>query len=239
MTATVERSVQISVFSTIGGIGAAASLLWMAAHGGIEFGVSLKTAKAIAGIVTAGGLPAAVLSWLFEKYGWRYAVFQGWLVKVPDLSGIWEGPSISNYFKDSETGRPQRVDLTATIDHRFDEIIYTQKALTESVVLAADLTVHSKNRCELIVCYENYEQEVDLKQIKVDPKYAENSRSHKGTHILTLSRPAGEKKASTKWTLAGPYWTDKERTKGSSDKGTTGKVNLTWKSSLPKTKLWG
>ena len=110
--------------------------------------------------------------------------------------------------------------------------------MTESIVLAADLT-DSKNRCELIVCYENYPQDVDLKKVKADPKLAENSRSHRGIHILTLSRPPGEKKASTEWTLAGPYWTDKERTLDSGDRGTTGKVQLMWKRSLPKTKLWG
>jgi hypothetical protein len=188
----------------------------------------------LVGIVTAGGFPAAVLSWLFENYGWRYPIFQGWLVKVPDLSGVWEGTSISDVFKDEKTGRPQSIPMTATIDHRFDNIVYIQEGQTKSNVLAADLIVDAKGIWTLTVTYDNFEQGANIQRREQNPELAVNSRPHKGTHMLTLSRPLNEKKASKNWKLDGAYWTNKERKEGTNDRGTTGTLHLEWIGPLPK-----
>lgn len=236
MTTTIARSTQVSIFSTIGGIGSAISLMWLAAHGGVELCFSMKCAKTIAGIVTAGGFPAAVLSWLFEKYGWRHPIFHGWLVKVPDLSGIWERTSKSAYFQD-DARQAQSIPMTATIDHRFDDIIFTQEGQTKSIGWAADLTVDSKDTWTLIVTYDNYPQGADLERMNRNPALARNSREHRGTHVLTLHRPLHQKKVSESWELDGEYWTDKERSPGSGDHGTTGTLHLKWVRPLPKAKL--
>ncbi len=34
---------------------------------------------------------------LFAKWGWRWKIFQGWLVPFPDLNGTWQGYIHSNW----------------------------------------------------------------------------------------------------------------------------------------------
>ena len=230
MTPTIDTGKRVTMLATIGGIGAVVTLLVASHVTGRTFELTIapdfEGLKKLWVFATAGVFWAAIFNWLFEKWIWRISLLQGWLTKVPDLSGIWKGRSESRFFKD-KNGQYCAIDLEATIDHRFDRIIYTQSAKSHTIALAADLSTDENGFCRLTVTYENLAQPTALRQGGVAECDA-NTRPHFGCALMTLHRlPKGNKKTAA-WTLQGFYWTDKARVAGSDDRGTTGVMELHW-----------
>src|ERR1700733_2428689 len=142
MTSTIETGKRVAMLATVGGIGATVALLIAASHtsadhSGFVLSLDYTGATNLWKIVTAGVFWATIFNWLFETWIWRFSFLQGWLVKVPDLSGVWIGTSESRFFKDKD-GNYQAINLEAKIDHRFEKIIYTQAGLSKSTALAVD-----------------------------------------------------------------------------------------------------
>ncbi len=228
MTPTVEMGKRVGMLATIGGIGAAIALLVAASHhGGLNLSFDVRTVKTLWAIVTAGVFWAVLFNWLFEKWIWRLNILQGWLVKLPDLSGDWEGISESRFFKD-ENGAFLVIPMAAQIEHRFDRIIYTQKGLSDTFALAADLSTDENGVFTLTVVYYNPpapgEGRNGLSKVLTD-----NIREHFGCARMNLTRPRKERGATQAWALNGAYWTNKSRFLEREDRGTTGIIELHWK----------
>jgi hypothetical protein len=206
------------MLATTGGISAVIALLAAAHHNnGYNLSLDFSGIKSFWGIVTAGVLWAGIFNWLFEKWVWRFGFLQGWLIKVPDLSGIWVGVSESHYFKTND-GSFERIDIEVNIAHQFDRIVYTQQGDAKIVALTTDLSKDESGFCELTVVYYN------PPQIANSP----NTREHYGCVRLRLYKPPKERTTSGSWQLKGEYWTSKSRFPDREDRGTTGIQELSW-----------
>jgi len=231
MTPTIETGKRVTMLATVGGIGATVALLIAASHTssdhqGLALSLDYAGAKNLWEIATAGVFWAAIFNWLFETWIWRLSLLQGWLIKVPSLSGVWTGTSESRFFKD-RNGKYQNIQIEANIDHRFDRIIYTLASLGTTTALAVDLSTDENGFCTLTVVYHNLPQ--TRRAAEGAPQdLADNVREHYGCARMTLSRPPKERKATRSWTLQGTYWTDKSRFQDYEDRGTTGMLDLRW-----------
>jgi hypothetical protein len=242
MTPTIETGKRAAMLATVGGIGATAALLIAASHtsadrNGFALSLSYVMAKKLWEIATAGVVWAGIFNWLFEKWIWRFSLLQGWLVKIPDLSGVWQGISESRYFKNRD-GSFQAIPIEVTIDHRFDRIIYTQKNMhnakeggTTSKAVVVDLSTDENDVCTLAVIYRNLPRPRDISN-DAPESYSANTRPHDGCMLTTLDRPVKERNVTVQWTLSGEYWTNKSRCQDHQDPGTTGVLNLRWRRRL-------
>lgn len=231
MTPTIETGKRVTMLATVGGVGATLALLIAASHTsnghqGLTLSLNYAGAKSVWEIATAGVFWAAIFNWLFETWIWRVGFLQGWLIKVPNLSGVWIGTSESRFFKD-ENGKYESIDIQAIIDHRFGRIIYTQTSLSITIALAADLSTNENGVCTLTVVYHNLPQTRTAAE-DTSEELAENVREHFGCARMTLNRPPKQRKATKSWRLQGSYWTNKSRFHNSEDCGTTGVLDLRW-----------
>jgi len=247
MAPTIETGKRVTMLAVVGGIGATVALLIAASHNSSahrEFALSLNYtgAKIIWEIATAGVFCAAVFNCMFVIWIWRLSPLQGWLIKVPVLSGVWAGTCESGFFKD-ENGRYRKIEIEATIDHRFDQIIYRESdhrfdkivyrepGLSEATAFAVDFRADENGEFILTIIYHNVPQSHDAAEY--DPKAAGyNIRKHDGCARMTLARPPRQRQATSFWTLHGNYWTNKSRFEDHEDRGTTGLMELHWKRSL-------
>jgi hypothetical protein len=63
-----------------------------------------------------------ILYLIFIKWGWRWRIFRGWLVALPDLQGTWEG-TLKSTWVDPETSKtPEPIRATLVICQTFHEI---------------------------------------------------------------------------------------------------------------------
>lgn len=139
---------------------------------------------------------------LFRKRGWKYAVFQGWLVDVPDISGKWTGIAKSNFIAgDGEGDDAKEIPVTVEIVQTFTSVNVrfipdTGKSASYSVT-ASFVHDPEAQRCRLIYTYTN------------EPKVNESHLDrHFGTAILEVEGTAPTK-------MHGSYMTDrKNQTKG-------------------------
>ena len=225
MTPTIETDKRVAMLAIIGGIGATVALLIAASrNNGFTLSLDPTGVKSLWEVVTAGVFWATIFNWLFEKWLWRLSILQGWLIKVPELSGDWEGTSESRFFKD-KNGAFQSITVSAHIEHRFDRIIYTQKGLALSTALVADLSTDENGACTLTVVYYNHPQPAGING-SVSESLATNIREHYGCARMVLNRPPKERTAIQAWTLRGNYWTSKSRFLDHEDRGTTGVIEL-------------
>jgi hypothetical protein len=156
---------------------------------------------------------------LFEKWLWRMKVFQGSLVTVPDLSGVWSGTLESISFNKCHRN-------VVEIDHRFDRVLYrTSREREDGTRISSEHTIECEVRRDersddvlLVVVYSN---EPGLASSR-----AEHGYPHNGCALLRLRN---EKCARDQWKMEGVYWTNKPWPM--SDKplgGTRGEISLQW-----------
>ena len=133
-----------------------------------------------------------LISSLFISFGWKWRIFKGWLVDIPDLSGKWTGVMYSNY-KTPPLEIPTEVEIFQTFFHT---TVKLSTGESQSVSLVASFDIDKdKGIKRLIYSYHNI------------PKATVQDRSaiHYGTTILDIS----ENEA----VLSGFYWTNRA-TKG-------------------------
>lgn len=139
---------------------------------------------------------------IFRRWGWRWKLFKGWLVDVPDISGRWSGVARSNFIAaDGEGDDAKEIPVTAEIVQTFTSINIrfnpeTGKSNSYSVT-ASFIHDPEAQRCRLIYTYAN------------EPKVTEaHLDRHFGTAILEIEGTPPTK-------MHGLYMTDrKNQTKG-------------------------
>lgn len=144
-----------------------------------------------------------VLCWIFTKFGWKWQIFQSWLVPFPDLNGTWEG-TIQTTWKNPKTGEtPGPIPVILTIKQSFAKISCVMRTgeMTSRSYLAG-FWVDSDEQLKMLgYCYTS----------KPSTTVAERSQPHDGTITFeVIENPASK--------LKGTYWTERK---------TTGEVILT------------
>ena len=165
---------------------------------------------------SATGLMAVgIYYFIFQKWLWRWRLLRPWLVKYPDLTGTWhaqfKGVTFNTLFRS-----------IIYIDHRFTTLSLTSdrpKSSTKSV--ATMLVEHRKNRLRLYVIYESNVV------VSLDGEADSHGAEHNGCFRLDLDGEDGPLKGRV---LNGKYWTDKPRKNEVDDRGTWGRISMSWQS---------
>ncbi|HDY75921.1 MAG TPA: hypothetical protein ENH49_05300 [Candidatus Marinimicrobia bacterium] len=134
---------------------------------------------------------------IFSKWLWKYPIFKGWLVLIPNLSGEWTG-KVKTTYQDPETGKKtSSKDMKATIKqdlYNISIIMSTKEMKSSSFVAAFDI---DKNQNRNNLCY-SYTS-------RPKPDYRDKSPMHDGTALLDIiGNPPSE--------LNGEYWTTRRTT---------------------------
>jgi len=134
---------------------------------------------------------------IFVKWLWKYQIFRGWLVLIPDLSGEWTG-KLKTTYNSPETGNnkePKKID--AVIKQDLFSISFTLKTRemnSNSYVAAFDID-KKQNRNNVCYTYASRPQ----------PHHREISPIHDGTALLDIVGSPPSK-------LEGEYWTTRKTT---------------------------
>lgn len=125
------------------------------------------------------------LSFLFSTYLWKLKFFKGWLVKIPDLNGVWKGELYSTW---NNTNIATELEIKQSL---FKMSCKIRTLESESISISSDFLIDEDNqKQQLTYTYVNTS----------DLKYRKNSPIHYGTVILNIGED----------TLKGVYWTDRK-----------------------------
>lgn len=148
-------------------------------------------------IISTGISATAIITVLFVSWAWRWRIFRGWLVPIPNLNGKWEGKIF--YKEDGENkSRKVFVDIKQTFLYI---IVHFCSKESKSLSFCGSFNIDEKRGiCQLIYSYQN------------DPNILIRKKSpiHYGTTILDIS--------PNRSVLNGEYWTSRE---------TNGTISLT------------
>ena len=81
-----------------------------------------------------------IFIWIvFIKWFWKLKIFYPWLVRIPDLSGKWEGTTVSNWNNRSEPPIPMEININQTfLDIRVK--ILTGESRSSSIAASFDIS---------------------------------------------------------------------------------------------------
>lgn len=139
-------------------------------------------------IISTGISATAIITVLFVSWAWRWRVFHGWLVPIPNLNGKWEGKI---YYK--EEGKDKSRKVSVDIRQTFLSIVvlfYSKES--KSLSFCGSFNIDEKRGLkQLIYSYQN------------DPKAIIRDKSplHYGTTKLNISADNLE--------MEGEYWTSR------------------------------
>tara|TARA_Y100000780_G_scaffold219085_1_gene224718 strand:+ start:47454 stop:48077 length:624 start_codon:yes stop_codon:yes gene_type:complete len=146
----------------------------------------------------------SVVGWLsplfifFVKWGWRFPIFKGWLVVVPDLNGTWKG-SLQTNWRNPDTGEvPDPIDAYIVIKQSLLKLSCVQMTReSKSWSSSSAINVDSENQIKTL----NY-----VYTNKPRVSVHDRSSAHDGACSLDIVEGGSSK-------LIGKYWTDRN-TKG-------------------------
>lgn len=134
---------------------------------------------------------------LFTRWGWRWKIFQGWLVPFPNLSGTWEG-SIHTTWLDSKSGQKTgSIPVILAIKQSFLRISCVMRtAEMTSYSYAEGFMIQSDSQIKKLVYSYSSNPKIGL---------AHRSKPHDGTVTLDIiGNPVSK--------LTGHYWTTRKTT---------------------------
>jgi hypothetical protein len=128
----------------------------------------------------------------FIGLAWRWRIFQGWLVTIPDISGPWSGNIVPLGNEDDEPNTiPMDVSVSQTL---FSVVVVMNTSAMKSRSFAANLSRDSRTG-EVQLVY-TYSSDPQIPEREANPR-------HDGTAILSIQGPQ----------MRGRYFTDR-RTRG-------------------------
>ena len=142
---------------------------------------------------------------IFIKWGWRWKLFQAWLVPFPDLNGTWQG-SIQTTWKGPESGQiPGPIPAILTIKQSFTKV--------SCVMRTAEMTSYSFAEQFKLDEDSQIRQLVYSYTSKPKPAIINRSMPHEGTIVFDIiGKPVSKVK--------GHYWTARK---------STGEITLTFR----------
>jgi hypothetical protein len=158
---------------------------------GTELKVTWKAMRQLPAVVSID-----VMLWLlFVKWGWKYRIFQKWLVPFPNLEGTWEG-TLQTIWSDPETG-----NISGTIPVI---LVIKQSFISISCVMYSQEMTSRSHAAEFLI-----DSEANLKKLTYTytsiPRVTVRDRSvvHNGTVLLNII-------TSPDLALYGEYWTNRK-----------------------------
>lgn len=164
------------------------TLIWI--HHGYKLDkISIEDLGSVSSVVSIN-----VLFWgFFIKYFWKWPIFRGWLIQVPDLSGEWEGEVMSAWVND-EGQKLQPINAKVIISQSLFHVnIKLKTAEMESNSSASSLDIDAERG------YKNL-----WYSYRSEPKANVRVRSnmHHGSVLLRIN--------DSNDMLEGQYWTDRQ-----------------------------
>lgn len=137
----------------------------------------------------------AFLAFIFTKWAWRWRIFRGWLIKIPDIQGTWRGSLVSTWVnKNTNDNKPIQAILAIRQNfNRIDCSLYTKESSSYST--AAEINKDQGGNLYFSYNYTN-RPKVSLR---------ERSEIHDGAAILRIIK-------SPSYALEGEYWTSRKTT---------------------------
>lgn len=150
--------------------------------------VFLWASIGIWGIISTGISATAIIAVIFVSWAWKWRVFRGWLVPIPNLNGKWEGKI---YYKEEgkDKSRKVSVDIRQTF---LSIVVHFCSKESKSLSFCGAFSIDRKRGLkQLIYSYQN------------DPKAIIRGKSplHYGTTKLDISADNLE--------MEGEYWTSR------------------------------
>ena len=132
-----------------------------------------------------------LLSSLFISFAWKWKIFRGWLIPIPNISGKWEGTLVSTY-----TTPPMEIQTSVCIKQTFfHTIVKIQTGESSSISKCASFDIDTdRDIKQLYYSYVN----------KPKAEVRHRSEIHYGTTLLEIS--------DDNQTLTGEYWTSRKTT---------------------------
>lgn len=136
-------------------------------------------------------LTMTLLSSIFISFAWKWKIFRGWLIPIPDISGRWEGILLSTY-----TNPPMKIPTAVCIKQTFfHTIVKIQTGESSSISKCASFDIDSDRGVkQLYYSYVN----------KPNAEVRHRSEIHYGTTLLEIS--------DDNQSLTGEYWTSRKTT---------------------------
>ena len=133
---------------------------------------------------------------LFDKWAWKWPIFRGWLVKRPDIDGVWKGEIQSDWI-DPETGKGiPTIDCFVVVRQTASKLsirLLTKESRSETV--SSGIEVCGDDTFEITCAYRN----------KPKSMYRYRSEVHYGAMLLPADTARPKR-------LEGEYWTDRKTT---------------------------
>lgn len=134
---------------------------------------------------------------LFIKWGWRWALFQKWLVPFPNLNGTWQGYMLTVSIAGGSESRVLAIPTILTVRQTFGNI--------SCVMKTSEMTSYSFSEGFMIDREKQVRQLVYSYTSKPRPMVEERSKAHDGTAVFGIIGMPTKK-------LEGRYWTDRKTT---------------------------
>lgn len=150
---------------------------------------TLGLSKGAWDIITTSISFTAIIVVLFVSWAWRWRIFRGWLVPIPNLNGKWEG---SIKFKDNGENHTRKVfvDIKQTF---LSIVVRFRSKESTSISICGSFNIDEKRGIkQLIYSYQN----------DPDANIRETSPVHYGTTKLDIG--------SDSKSLIGEYWTSRK-----------------------------
>ena len=138
----------------------------------------------------------AILVLLFTKWAWRWKIFRGWLIKIPDVQGTWRGSIISTWVDPSTGKKLDSIPAILAIKQSFNKIdcfLFTNESSSYST--AAEINMDQGGNLYLNYNYTN----------RPRASVREESEIHDGAAILQMIKTPNR-------SLEGEYWTSRKST---------------------------
>lgn len=140
-------------------------------------------------IISTGISATAIITVLFVSWAWKWRIFRGWLVPIPNLNGKWKGKI---YYKENGENKSRKVSVDIKQTFLYIVVHFYSKE-SESLSFCGSFNIDDKRGMrQLIYSYQNDPQ----------TKLREKSPVHYGTTKLSIA-PDND-------SMTGEYWTSRK-----------------------------
>jgi hypothetical protein len=184
INAAIKVHTQITTFLIIWG-----AVVWLSkGHSVLDLWLAVKYVPLAISIYVIAGI-------FFSRWMWRWPLWRGWLVKIPDLQGTWKGQLVSDWVNPETGKRIEPITMFLVIRQTLFSVkvtLMTKESTSYSTT--ADINIVSAGE-DLYLNY-NYTNR---------PKVTIRDRSamHDGAAILKII-------TSPQKCLEGEYWTSRK-----------------------------
>ena len=140
-------------------------------------------------IISTGISITAIITVLFVSWAWKWRIFRGWLVPIPNLNGRWEGKIL---YKEGGEDKSRKVSVSIKQTFLYIVVRFCSKE-SKSLSFCGSFNIDEKRGIrQLIYSYQNDPNTIIRKKSPI----------HYGTTVLEIS--------PNRSAMHGEYWTSRE-----------------------------